>query len=54
MWNLKNDTNECICKRETGSETETHSHWKQTCGYQRKEGRGEGQVRALGLTDINH
>ena len=55
MWNLKNDTNELICERETGSKTETNSPTLEaTCGYQRREGRGKGQVRDLGLIDINH
>ena len=44
MWNLKNSTNERTCKTETDSQIE------KTCGYQR----GEGQVRGVGLTDINH
>ena len=43
MWNLKNNTNECICKTETDP---------QTCGYQRGEGRGI-QIRGMGLTDTN-
>ena len=36
MWNLKYDTNELIY------ETETHRHRKQTYGYQRGKGGGEG------------
>ena len=30
---------------------QTHRYRKQTCGYQRGEGNGEGQIRSLGLTD---
>ena len=33
---------------------QTHRCRKQTCGYQRGEGRGEGQIRGMGLTDINY
>ena len=29
-------------------------HRKQTCGYQRREGREEGQIRGMGLTDTNY
>ena len=28
-----------------------HRHRKQTCGYKRVEGRGEGQIKGMGLTD---
>ena len=28
-------------------------HRKQTYGYQRGEGGGEGQIRSMGLTDTN-
>lgn len=27
---------------------------EQTYGYQREEGKEEGQIRGVGLTDINH
>ena len=27
---------------------------KQTCGYQRREERGEGQIRGIGLRDTNY
>ena len=37
MWNLKNDTNELIYKQK-----QTHRHRKQTYGYQRGKGWGEG------------
>ena len=30
---------------------QTHRYRKQTSGYQRAEGRGEGQVRVIGLRD---
>ena len=33
---------------------QTDSHRKQTCGYQTGEGRGEGQIRGMGLTDTNY
>ena len=32
---------------------QTHRHRKQTCGYQRGEGKGR-QIRNMGLTDTNH
>ena len=43
--NLRKNTNESIYK------TETDSHRKQTCAYQQGEGRGEGQIRGMGLTN---
>ena len=27
---------------------------EQTCGYQRAEGRREGQIKGMGLTDTNY
>ena len=33
---------------------QAHRHRKQTCGYQRGEGKGEGQIRDMGLTDTNY
>ena len=46
IWNLKSNTNQCMCKKERDS------HRKQTNGYQRGEGRGRGmQVRGVGLRD---
>ena len=33
---------------------QTHRWKKQTCGNQRVEGRGEGQIRGMGLTDANY
>ena len=39
IWNLKNNTNECLCK------TETYKNKKQTSGYQRGEGSGRGKLR---------
>ena len=44
MWNLKYDTNELILK--------THSHRKQTYGYQRVE--EGGLIMSLGLTDAHY
>ena len=35
MWNLKTDTNECICK----TETESHTHREQESVYQMGMGR---------------
>ena len=32
----------------------THRHRKQTYGYQRGEGGGEGQIRTTVLTDTNY
>ena len=46
MWNLNNNTTECIYK-----EKQTHRYRKQTCGCQRREVSGEGQIRGMGLTD---
>ena len=37
MWNIKCNTNACLFKTE-----QTHRQRKQTCGYQRGEGRGSG------------
>ena len=34
--------------------TETDSYRKQTCGYQREEGRDEGQIMGMKLTDTNY
>ena len=33
---------------------QTHRYRKQTSGYQRGEGRGEGQIRGMGLRDTNY
>ena len=44
MWNLKNNKSK-YTKQKQG-------HRKQTCGYQRGEGRG-GQVRNMELIDTN-
>ena len=33
---------------------QTHRYRKLTCGYQRGEGMGEGQIRGLGLTDTKY
>ena len=33
---------------------QTHRHRKQTCGYQRGEEKGEGQIWGMRLTDINY
>ena len=33
---------------------QTHRNGKQTSGYQRGEGRGEGQIRGMGLRDTNY
>ena len=32
---------------------QTHRHKKQTCGYQRGDGKGEGQIKGMGLTVTN-
>ena len=45
MWNLKYNTNECICKMATDSQIQ-----KTTNGYQEGEERAEEeQIRAMGL-----
>ena len=31
-----------------------HKYRRKTCGYQRGEGRQEGQIRSVGLTDTNY
>ena len=47
MRNLKNNTNECMCRTATDSQ-------KTTNGYQ-GEGRGEEeQIRAMGLRGMNY
>ena len=33
---------------------QTHTHRKQSYGYQRGEGGKEGQIRSLGLTDTHY
>ena len=33
---------------------QTHRYRKQTNGYQRGEGKGEGQIRGMGLRDTNY
>ena len=33
---------------------QTHRYKKQTCGYQRGEGRREGQTRGMRLTDTSY
>ena len=30
---------------------QNHRHRRQTCRYQRGEGRGKGQIRSIGLTN---
>ena len=32
---------------------QTHRYRKQTCGYQSRVGRGEGQTKGMRLTDTN-
>ena len=50
MWNLKNNTTECICKTATDSQIQ-----KTTNGYQQGEGRGgEKQIRAMRLRGTNY
>ena len=45
MWNLKNNTSECI---------QQHRCKKQTNGYQLGEERRDGQVRGMRVRDINY
>lgn len=33
---------------------QTHRYQKQTCGYQRGEGRWKEQIKCMELTDINY
>ena len=48
MWNLNNNTHECMCKTATDSQ-------KTTNGYQGGEGSGEEeQIRAMGLRGMNY
>ena len=44
MWNLKKNTNESINKREVNSQT-------QKTNLRLPKGRGEEQIRSMGLTD---
>ena len=46
MWNLKNNTDESVVKTETDSQTEKTNLWL-------PKGRKEGQIKSVGLTDIN-
>ena len=32
----------------------SHRYRKQICGYQRGEGKGEEEIRGIGLTDTNY
>ena len=48
MWNLKTKQNK---KNVYARQKQTHRYRKQTCGYQRREGSGEGQIRGMGLTN---
>ena len=47
MWNLK------IMNLYT-EQKQTHRHRKQIYGYQREEGRREGQISSVELTDMNY
>ena len=33
---------------------QTHRYRKQTCAYQREEGKGEEHIRGMGLIDTNY
>ena len=49
MWNLKNNKNESIYKTETDLQTE-----KTNLRLPKGRGKGEGQIRNMGLTDTNY
>ena len=46
--NLKNNTEKHICKQK-----QTQRYRKQSNGYHRREGRGEGHTRGTELRDMN-
>ena len=48
MWNLKNNTNEMNVYMK---QKQTNRLRKQTCGYKRREGVGEGQIKGMVLTE---
>ena len=49
MWNLKNNTNESIYKIEPDSQT-----YETNLRLPKEKGRGKGQIRSMGLIDINY
>ena len=49
MWNLK-----IIQMIVYTKQKQIHRHRKQTCGYHKGEGSGEGQIRGTGLTGRNY
>ena len=49
MWNLKIIQMNVYTKYK-----QIYRHRKQTCGYQRGEGREEGQIRGMGLTETKY
>ena len=46
-WNLKNNTNGCICK------TDLQTQKTNLC-YKRGEGKGRDKLAGMGLTETNH
>lgn len=46
---MKKSTDECVCKTK-----QTHRYRKQTSGNQWGLGRGEGQIRNMGLTEADY
>ena len=49
MWNLKNNTNECVRKTVTDSQIKKRNLW-----LPKGRGKGEEQIRGIGLTDTNY
>ena len=50
ICNLKNNTNECVCKTETACESVSVTEHKLVV----IKGEREGQMRGMGLTDTNY
>ena len=48
MWNIKNNTNKSIYKIETDLQTYKTNLW-----LPKGRGKGDGQIRCMGLTDTN-
>lgn len=36
------------------TQNQTYKYRKQTCGYPKREGRGDGHVRGVGFREKNH
>ena len=48
IWNLKNNTNECICK------TETNLRYRKQISVPKDRGKGEGQINGIKSANTNY